>query len=407
MLSAIAARSESMSNLNRVQAGIPEGGQFSEAAKSRPQALAELSASLAVAAADVDEMDFDDDMDGFSVREDIGLDRLSGADRNAAAQFLSDEDGFRQRRIRMKSAADAMANIDSRVRTVRISIDEPDIGLSNATVVHAFNDRGEDLGIDVGQKQRFNAEFAHAGFDAEEVHTSVGEYVRGPSPFHRADEGNQHTFLVTRTRELDDLPDQSAINRTEKVSADLCSRLEDPESAFAYQSTDAGENTYLVHSSTGGQVTTEFVDLDTTGDDADLTNQEVISQGQSIRDRLDTIRSTGVTATQRAEYQALTGRLSILREKMETDYSTILSPARTPNKDGYEAGDEIARGDGATFEISDIDSSGTITAVGNTIDSPAGPQTFKPHEVSLDRSWVQRSARQHSIKHFGVPQDEG
>ncbi|TSI12459.1 hypothetical protein [Brevibacterium aurantiacum] len=92
---------------------------------------------------------------------------------------------------------------------------------------------------------------------------------------------------------------------------------------------------------------------------------------------------------------------------METDYSTILSPARTPNKDGYEAGGEIARGDGPTFEISDIDSSGTITAVGNTINSPAGPQTFKPHEVSLDRSWVQRSARQHSINHFGVPQDEG
>lgn len=96
--------------------------------------------------------------------------------------------------------------------------------------------------------------------------------------------------------------------------------------------------------------------------------------------------STGATATQRAEYQALTGRLSSLREKMETDYSAILSPGRTPNKDGYEAGDEIARGDGATFEISDIDPNGTITAVGNTIDSPVKPQTFKPHEVRLDRT---------------------
>lgn len=65
-----------MSNPNRVLAGIPEGGQFSEAAKSRPQALAELSASLAVA--NDDDMDFDDDLDRFSAREDIGLDRLSG-----------------------------------------------------------------------------------------------------------------------------------------------------------------------------------------------------------------------------------------------------------------------------------------------------------------------------------------
>ncbi|GAA1937400.1 hypothetical protein GCM10009689_17440 [Brevibacterium antiquum] len=196
-------------------------------------------------------MDFDDD-DRFSVRENVGLDRLSGADRNAAAQFLSDEDGFRQRRIRMKSAADAMADIDPRVRTVRISIDDPDPGLSTATVVRAFNDRGENLGLDVGQEQRLNAELAHAGFDAEDVHTSVGEYVRGPSPFRRADESNQHTFLVSRTRELDDLSAQSAINRTENVSADLCDRLEDPDSAFAYQPTDAGENMYLVHCSTDG-----------------------------------------------------------------------------------------------------------------------------------------------------------
>lgn len=46
MLFAIAARSESMSNLNRVQAGIPEGGQFSEAAMSRPD-LPPLDENLA------------------------------------------------------------------------------------------------------------------------------------------------------------------------------------------------------------------------------------------------------------------------------------------------------------------------------------------------------------------------
>lgn len=69
----MAALSEDTSNPNRIQAGIPEGHQFSEAAKSGPQTLAERSVSLTLATDD--DIDFTDDLDTSSVPEDIGLDR--------------------------------------------------------------------------------------------------------------------------------------------------------------------------------------------------------------------------------------------------------------------------------------------------------------------------------------------
>lgn len=69
----MAALSQDTSNPNRIQADIPEDHQFSEAAKSGPQTLAERSVSLTLATDD--DINFTDDLDMFSVPEGIGLDR--------------------------------------------------------------------------------------------------------------------------------------------------------------------------------------------------------------------------------------------------------------------------------------------------------------------------------------------